>query len=227
MTNRTSRAKSQVAQTSMLRSRRAAAAVVVALLAFTGCSTGNTTSALPQAPAAYHGADAADVEQEEPRGNDNERAPMDREDAMIAFTRCMRDNGVDMPDPDADGHMMFRDTDTPEFGRAMEACRQILEDSFELREGDRAQAMADMEETLLELAACMRARGHDFPDPDMSGGAITIGPPDGVMTDAFRADMAECQPAEWGLATTTTGPEDERTRSYGGFHFRPGPGGGS
>ena len=65
------------------------------------------------------------------------RAPSDPEDAMLAYTECMRDHGIDMPDPQmraATGGGRRRspiegDLDDEEFQAAQEACEPIMEDA--------------------------------------------------------------------------------------------------
>ncbi|MDP9208624.1 MAG: hypothetical protein M3O65_09035 [Actinomycetota bacterium] len=54
-------------------------------------------------------------------------------DAMVSFARCMRQHGVDMPDPTGDGLLMRRDQGGPdpeseEFQQAEKACDHHLAD---------------------------------------------------------------------------------------------------
>jgi hypothetical protein len=81
--------------------------------------------------------DAADVASlgtgEEPVTTDPQSAASkDPEEAMLAFTECMRDHGVDMPDPVFDqggrveigpGDEVGGDMSSDEFEAANEACR--------------------------------------------------------------------------------------------------------
>ena len=70
-----------------------------------------------------------------PRG---EMSPEDQaamQDAMLEFAQCMRDHGVDMPDPDfsGDGAVIMQgpgsiNPDDPKFQEAQEACEGILGD---------------------------------------------------------------------------------------------------
>ncbi|MGZ8611980.1 MAG: hypothetical protein ACXWX0_06895 [Actinomycetota bacterium] len=56
------------------------------------------------------------------------------QDVMLEYAQCMRDHGVDMPDPDFSGGGGFigmaegADLDDPDFQAADEACRPILEE---------------------------------------------------------------------------------------------------
>jgi hypothetical protein len=64
-------------------------------------------------------------------------APTDPREAFLAYAQCMRDNGIDMPDPDFSGGRgggLFSalrgvDPSSPTFQTAMEACQPILADA--------------------------------------------------------------------------------------------------
>jgi hypothetical protein len=61
----------------------------------------------------------------------------EQQEAMLAFAECMRENGVDIPDPQAGGGFLQPgsgvDPQTPEFQEAMEACRDNLGGAFGVR----------------------------------------------------------------------------------------------
>ncbi len=97
----------------------------------------------------------------------------DREEALLAYAQCMRDNGIDMDDPQAGttrGRGFFRagsdtglDLEGDEFQAAQMACAPILEAARP--ELDPAAQAERMDELLL-LAQCMRDNGiEDYPDP--------------------------------------------------------------
>jgi hypothetical protein len=96
--------------------------------------------------------------------------------ANLKFASCMRDNGVDMPDPSTEGgRTEFKvggDSGiSPEkFETATNACEKYRKDiRSELSEEDQQQ----FKEQALAHARCMREHGIDFPDPtfDAEGGA--------------------------------------------------------
>ena len=99
---------------------------------------------------------------------------VDAEEAFLAFTECMRQEGVDLPDPQTDGEGNFffeergpgnEDLDRGELRAAGEACQQHLEGITQtFRNFDRTE----IEDTLFEFASCMRDNGYDMPDPDLS-----------------------------------------------------------
>ena len=64
----------------------------------------------------------------EPSAEDRERM----REAGLKFARCMRGEGIDMPDPKADGGMLFEageggiDPDDPSFQKAQKKCQPLL-----------------------------------------------------------------------------------------------------
>jgi hypothetical protein len=88
-------------------------------------------------------------------------------DAMLAYAQCMRENGVDMPDPEP-GQRGIRlrapKGVTPEqMETAEQACRKHLDDieAPELSE----EQQKEFQEAALAHARCMREHGIDIPDP--------------------------------------------------------------
>ena len=93
---------------------------------------------------------------------------LDDADRQLKFAQCMRENGVDMPDPDpADqGRIRVNAGDDPEKAdAAMEKCREFLPNGGKPRELDPEQV-----ENARKMAQCMRENGvPDFPDPQADG----------------------------------------------------------
>ena len=132
----------------------------------------------------------------------------DDEQALLAFAACMRDNGVeDFPDPvlNADGSVEFTgsgqdpfagvDNDTAE--AAVNACIGELE-GVAFAPGGADFDLNEIQDALVEFAACMRDNGIDFDDPDLSNafgdgevanpfGELDLSDPDVV------AAIEECQ----------------------------------
>ena len=111
---------------------------------------------------------------------------------MLDFTACMRENGVDMPDPEissAGGGFAFGitiqgaagdgsgpdDTEMHKMQKASEACNHFLEGV--VQEFERPD-MSEMQDQMLAFAQCMRENGVDMPDPVFSedGGVSLFGP---------------------------------------------------
>lgn len=141
---------------------------------------------------------------------------VDPQQAMLDYTQCMRDEGIDMPDPefsstgasggaiaiagddsgDEGGPMI--DFDSEEFQAAEEVCRPIMDEAIGSIEIDPEQ-QAEMREQMLEYAECMREQGVDFPDPEFSDNGsvtMTMGDPDGKEpSEADRKKMQEASEA--------------------------------
>jgi hypothetical protein len=112
--------------------------------------------------------------------------PLDQEEALLAFAACMRENGVDMPDPQVDengGVMIQIGGDAPEPGagppegveEAMEACEGLMPRGPIERDGEQFDP-TEMQDEMLAFAQCMREHGIDMPDPDFGeDGRLEVG----------------------------------------------------
>jgi len=130
---------------------------------------------------------------------------LDPEEAMLAFAECMRDHGIDMPDPvvNGEGGMAFEFEARPGGGTkgmddvqaAHEACQQYLPQGGP--NGRPNEIDPEMEQQLLDFAACMRDHGIDFPDPQFGNGFVQIGgsetgPDFDPESEAFQAAAEAC-----------------------------------
>lgn len=112
-------------------------------------------------------------------GSDDETKPEDFEEQALKFSACVRENGVPkFPDPetnDEGGTMMNlpQGLDQAALEKAFKACEKFRpKGGRNFSEEDRAE----MEETMLKYAECMRDNGvPDFPDPDFSEGGARLG----------------------------------------------------
>jgi hypothetical protein len=87
--------------------------------------------------------------------------------AELRFARCMRDEGIDMPDPSADGNRDFRvggDTgiSPDEFERASRACEKYRRQSSRPPTEEQQKEFREM---ALAHSRCMREHGIDMADP--------------------------------------------------------------
>ena len=140
---------------------------------------------------------------------------------MLAYTECMRDHGVDMPDPQTDGEgrtmvALDADPESGEFQEAQTACEPLMDNAVSQMEID-PEREAEMKEQLLEYAACMRDHGIDMPDPTFGeNGRVDIqagadggnGPADPVDDDDFEAANAECADDGMVMAAPSAAPSD-------------------
>jgi hypothetical protein len=133
------------------------------------------------------------------------------EDALLEYAQCMRDHGIDMQDPEFDGGRVTMGGGpgqgpgpaSDEYEAADEACRPLMEDARPEREPLDPEEQAERQDQLTAMAECMRDRGYDMPDPEVSadGGVIMRGGPGGGgeggqggrPDDEFAQDMEECQ----------------------------------
>lgn len=114
------------------------------------------------------------------------------------FAQCMRDNGIDLPDPEPGSEGRVRiggmnPGNREAFMKAMEACRHLAPNG-----GQRPQLDAAQIEQLRVLAQCMRDNGVDVPDPDPNGGPIFGGgaagqPPVDRNSPTFQKALEACQ----------------------------------
>jgi hypothetical protein len=125
----------------------------------------------------------------------------------VAFARCMRQHGVNMPDPNPDiqwGQL----NETPEWDAAWQACRNLLPPA---PDGAEQLPSAPELEQYRAFAVCMRAHEVDLSDPDPTGN-MTIGgrlahlPRDQVNNDSgYRAAYETCKDKLPGRETGTKG----------------------
>jgi hypothetical protein len=159
------------------------------------------------------------------------------QDAMVSYSACMREHGVDMPDPTFDGNgasvIMRSDSATAAgsaaplvggagdetFKAAAEACQPIMDAVEQNMPKPSPEEEAKMRDNALKFAQCMREHGVDMPDPtfDAAGTSAVIikgegddaGPP--VDVDKFNEAASACEAEGLG----------------GGFTVSSGEGGGS
>jgi hypothetical protein len=144
-------------------------------LALTGCGSGDGG-----------GSDVASV-----GGGDKTSAAAqpsaDSQGKALKFAQCMRENGIDMPDPDSSGKMaMTFDAPQEKVKAAQEACRQYAPSG-----GQQIRDDPEMAANLRKLAQCMRDNGvESYPDPE--GSMMRITQEAGEDPD-FKAAEKKCQ----------------------------------
>ena len=117
--------------------------------------------------------------------------------AALAFARCMRQHGIDMPDPkpDANGRITQelggKGPSDPKFKAAQQACQKYMPNG-----GQPIKPNPQEQQQMLAFARCMRQHGIDMPDPDPNGGGIVAkAGPGSVNPDSpkFKAAQRACQ----------------------------------
>ena len=178
------------------------------LLAACSASAGSSTGVLTLASAAPGGSAAPSAS-----------AATDPKTAMLDYAQCMRDHGIDMPDPvfvenggggatsggtfksEAGSGTGTNPTSNPAFKTANAACEHFLAN---IRNGIDAKPMSAAEQkAFLDFSACMRDHGIDMADPTFEGGGVSVqiggpgGGGDGPKIDpespAFQAAQNACQ----------------------------------
>lgn len=88
------------------------------------------------------------------------------QDQLLKFAKCMRDNGVDVPDPKpGEKGVRLQGSGSPEKAQqAQKMCERYLPSSVKNRQND-----PKTKDQMLKLAKCMRENGVDVPDPGADG----------------------------------------------------------
>ena len=116
-------------------------------------------------------------------GDPKETKVTDAETAWLAFTQCLRDNGLNVKDPvvDSDGSVSKPEPveganiDKKEWEQGYDVCGKHIERvTTETKEGT-GKKMGSIEwaeyvDRLLKIAACLRDQGIKVDDPDASAG---------------------------------------------------------
>ncbi|MCU1364423.1 MAG: hypothetical protein JWN39_62 [Ilumatobacteraceae bacterium] len=157
--------------------------------------------------------------------------PADTQDALLAYAKCMRDNGIDMADPTFDangnptggvfGRNSGVDRQSEEFQTAQGACGNLLKGvTFGGGQGGRLDRDA-IQTSLNDFTACLRDKGLDVDDitfgngQGRANGGGGFGGPPGTGG------------ATGGSVPAGATPGDGSTPPGGGFGGPPGTGGGN
>ncbi|MGI5287560.1 hypothetical protein ACQEVF_30070 [Nonomuraea polychroma] len=156
---------------------RVLVALASATMLLAGCGGGDAGSDVASVSGTGNQAAASAKPSEDP----HERA--------LRYAQCMRENGIDMPDPEpGKGVMMRLDKNTPRetMEKAQEACKQYAPSGQRAGGGDPKRA-----EALRKVAQCMRDNGVEkYPDPE--GGMMRITGDVGQDPD-FKSAQEKCQ----------------------------------
>ncbi|MEM9202085.1 MAG: hypothetical protein AAGC53_10510 [Actinomycetota bacterium] len=199
----------------------AAPTIVVEGAADTGSAdTGGSTDDSVLAEDTVSTEDTASTEDttsaEDSAAEDRVSADATDEELALAFANCMRDEGIDFPDPTvaADGSVSLLppgsaanlpfEPGSPEFEAATDVCGERLQGASFLPSGD--DDLTEIQDDLLDFAQCLRDLGFDVDDPDISGGPGALNPAtlfgeNFDPTDPANQDaVQECQSAVFGGA---------------------------
>lgn len=144
----------------------AAAAVVSVALALTGC--GGSSS-----PGVAHISSGKGAPSASSTGSSSSESKASSEQAGLAYSKCMRANGVpSFPDPSSGGGLVFHAsrglTSSPAFKAAQAKCQKLLP-AGPAPPGSQTHPSPQTLARFLRIARCMRKHGvSDFPDPRTS-----------------------------------------------------------
>jgi hypothetical protein len=117
----------------------------------------------------------------------------------LVFTRCMRQHGYDLPDPQLEGNNVglqlpnYQGQRAPKFQAAWQACRRYAPNG-----GQPQRPSAQDRQQALAFARCMRQHGINLPDPKITAEGIDQPPAPGVHRDDPRLTAAEQACAQGG-----------------------------
>jgi hypothetical protein len=106
----------------------------------------------------------------------------DVQQAMLDFAKCMREHGIDMPDPtfDENGGAQFSagasgsPADQAKLDEAQKACQSYLDKVKSNAPPIDPAKVEEEKQKQLAFAQCMRDHGIDFPDPQVSSNGAGI-----------------------------------------------------
>ena len=171
------------------------AAGLTAAIGLVGCSSGPSSSGNV---ASINGGGATSTSANPGSGSGNSQSDAAEQDALVKFAQCMRQHGVNMPDPTPGGSSGRGAIQALPGGSAKDpaaiqkmqaastACDKLLPNG--------GKPTAQDEQRRLKFAQCMRAHGVNMPDPNPNGGggeAISINMNDPKTKTALSA----CEPA--------------------------------
>ncbi|MFG2002758.1 hypothetical protein ACGFNU_26720 [Spirillospora sp. NPDC048911] len=117
-------------------------------------------------------------------------ASLSAEEADLKFAQCMRENGVNVPDPkpgtDRRDVRLGKGIDRSKLEGAMKKCRPFLE------AGGKMPDLKDpkVRDAMTKFAQCMRQNGVDMPDPGPDG---FFKMPTGVSEEKARKAREACR----------------------------------
>ncbi|SNS84374.1 hypothetical protein SAMN05216276_1017125 [Streptosporangium subroseum] len=121
----------------------------------------------------------------------------------LKFAQCMRENGIEMADPEPGGPVRIdaRGKGKGAVEKAQKACGKYMGGG----EGKRRIDPKD-QDRLLAFVKCMRENGVDMPDPEIAGGTVRMRRPEGGNDAAMEKAQKACEDHLPGRPATSAGP---------------------
>ncbi|MEV7187361.1 hypothetical protein [Kitasatospora sp. NPDC093102] len=113
-----------------------------------------------------------------------------KEDDGYKYRQCLRDNGVEVQEPEGNHAAGVQVRDEKVFKKAQEACKDLPGAAKEMSQEEQAKALDEA----VKFAKCMREQGIDMPDPEMKDGRLTsqVGGGANVSQDKMEKAQKAC-----------------------------------
>jgi hypothetical protein len=140
-------------------------------------------------------------------GGSNDGGGGGRMQQALAFARCLRQHGINPPDPQISGDMILQDLgdndeDDPKVKAAQEACKQHQPNG-----GQAQRPNSQQQQRMLAFARCLRQHGISMPDPKITAEGILQELPRGLDPDDPRLSAAEHACHQYGSLPPINGPQ--------------------
>jgi hypothetical protein len=145
----------------------------------------------------------------------------DTQQAMLDFAQCMREHGIDMPDPTFDdsgnGKVSIGfagpagEMDQSKMDAAQTACQSFLDKVRANMPPPDPAKQEEMKQQALAFAQCMRDHGIDMPDPQFSDGggfSVSVGGGPGGSAPENDGPLVDFDSAEFKAANEACGGPD-------------------
>ena len=116
------------------------------------------------------------------------------EEAVLAYAQCMREEGIDFPDPGpGEFAALYHQTGDAAFQAAATACESNLS-GLVGHNSSNAGHTAELQDRALEVAKCVREQGFEFPDPELTADGRVVTSAEGFDTEdsELRRVADEC-----------------------------------
>lgn len=126
------------------------------------------------------------------------------QDSALKFAQCMRQNGVDMPDPEPGGGIRIRANPgtRSKMEAAMKKCQHFMQGGGRLANPNDPKVRDQM----LKFAQCMRQHGVDMPDPQPGKGIqLRVNKGSEAKVEAAQKACQQFAPGGGVKGTTTAG----------------------
>lgn len=128
-------------------------------------------------------------------GTSNSASASSRDEWAIDYAQCMRDQGIDVPDPEPGSGGLSAavsgdDVDQAAMQEASEKCMEELGDPPAMSPDEQKAVDEQMLKWAKDAAECYREHGYDMPDPDGKSLNFPADAPEDVMMECGGGQMS-------------------------------------